>query len=76
MASSERLVHFKGGFVANWAVVECLLNLEARGARFELVEPDRFRVIPSSLLTADDLAFLRAHRTEARAVLAYPVQAS
>lgn len=72
MASSDRqLVTFRGGLVADWAVVEVLLNLEAGGARFELVPPDRFRVIPPSLLTPTIRAFLIEHRQEALAVLRY-----
>jgi hypothetical protein len=63
------LVTFRGGFVADWAIVRRLLDLEARGARFELVDGGRFRVLPLSVLTADDSAFLRANRNEARRVL-------
>lgn len=65
------LVTFKGGFVADWNVVRRLLDLEARGARFELLEGGRFRVHPPSLLTADDCAFLLARRDESRRVLEY-----
>lgn len=72
MASSDRqFVTMRAGFVADCAVVQTLLELEAQGARFELVEPNRFRVIPSSLLTPAVRAFLLAHRDEARAVVAY-----
>lgn len=38
------LVAFRGGFVANAAVVSRLLELEARGARFELKSDGGFRV--------------------------------
>jgi hypothetical protein len=65
------LVTFRDGFVANWLVVQRLLDLEFRGATFELVEAGRFKVVPASLLTADDVQFLRAHRDEARRVLQY-----
>jgi len=72
MTSSDRqFVTFTGGFVADWTVVQTLLELEAQGARFELVPPDRFRVIPGSLLTPEVRAFLQAHRDEAWAVLTY-----
>lgn len=72
-ATSEApaLVHFRGGFVADWAVVSRLLDLEARGARFELKPDGGFRVVPSSVLMPEDTAFLRAHRNEARRVLEY-----
>jgi hypothetical protein len=70
------LVHFRGGFVADWCVVRVLLELETRGARFELVGGGRFRVLPSRVLSSDDIAFLREHRDEARSVLAYQADAS
>lgn len=73
--SEPALVTFRGGFVADWAVVSCLLDLEARGARFELKADGGFRVLPSSVLTPDDTAFLRAHRDEARRVLEYQADA-
>ena len=65
------LVTFKAGFVAPWLVVARLLDLEARGARFELVDGGRFRVRPSSVLTDADRAFLREHRDAARACINY-----
>lgn len=65
------LVTFRGGFSADWAIVRRLLDLESRGARFELVEGGRFRVLPLSVLTAADVVFLRAHRDEAPRVLEY-----
>jgi hypothetical protein len=72
MTCSERqLVTFRAGFVADWAVVQVLLELEALGAQFELVEPNRFRVSPSSLLTPAVRAFLTAHRDEVHRVLTY-----
>ena len=61
-----QLVTFRGGFVAAWSVVQRLLELERRGARFELLAEGRFRVVPPDLLTADDVRFLRGHRDEAR----------
>jgi len=69
--SEVQLVHFRGGFVADWAVVRRLLELEARGCRFQLEPHDRFRVIPPDLLNSEDLAFLRLNRDEARRILAY-----
>ena len=69
-ASSE-LVTFRGGFVADWEVVQRLLDLEARGCRFQMEEGGRFRVIPPDKLTPDDTSFLRRRRDEARAVLDY-----
>lgn len=70
-SNSPQLVTFKGGFVADWIVVRRLLDIEARGACFKLLDAGRFRVIPASVLTPDDVAFLRAHRDEARAVISY-----
>jgi hypothetical protein len=70
MASSE-LVTFRGGFVADVAVVVRLLSLEGRGARFELHPNGRFRVVPASAMGPEDVAFLREHRDEARRVLEY-----
>lgn len=70
MACSE-LVNFRGGFVANWAVVQRLLDLESRGCSFRLEDGGRFRIIPPDRLTAEDVAFLRARRDEARACIEY-----
>jgi hypothetical protein len=36
------LVTFRGGFVADWQLVERLLEIEARGALFALVDGGRF----------------------------------
>lgn len=65
------LVTFRGGFVADWLLVRCLLDIESRGATFVLLDGGRFRVEPASVLTPDDVAFLRAHRDAARACIAY-----
>jgi hypothetical protein len=71
MASSDNVVVFRGGFAAPWPTVQRLLDLEARGARFELLPDDRFRVVPPTVLTPADVAFLKAHRDEARQIIAY-----
>jgi hypothetical protein len=66
--SSERqVVVFRGGFAADWLVVRRLLDLEARGARFELLPDGRIRVSPSGVLDAASRDFLRRHQDEARA---------
>ena len=71
------LVTLRGRFVAAVVVVHRLLDLEARGCHFELVDGgQKFRVGPVHRLTADDVTFLRAHRDEARAVIAYQADAS
>jgi hypothetical protein len=70
MASSE-LVTFRGGFVADWAIVRRLLDIEARGCSFQLEDGGPFRVVPPDRLTAEDVAFLRARRDEARACIEY-----
>ncbi len=67
----EQLVVFKGGFTASLEVVERLLAIEARGARFVSQVDGRFRVDPPSAMTPEDARFLKAHRDEARRVLAY-----
>ena len=76
VSSEPHLVHFRGGFVAHWTVVKRLLDLERRGCRFELLAGGRFRVIPPEALTPEDVAFMREHRDEARAILAYNADAS
>ena len=70
-SKSPALVTFRGGFVADWAVVQRLLDIEARGCSFRLEDGGRFRVIPPDWLTPEDVAFLRARRDEARQVLEY-----
>lgn len=69
--SDSALVTFRGGFVADWAVVARLLGLESRGCSFRLEDGGRFRALPPDRLTPDDVTFLRAHRDEARQVLEY-----
>ena len=69
--SETVLVTFRGGFVADLATVCRLLDLERRGARFELKANGGFRITPASVLTTDDIAFLQVHRDEARRVLEY-----
>ena len=72
MASSDdRLVTFRGGFVASLEVVQRLLAIEARGARFVSQVDGRFKVDPPSAMTPEDATFLKVHRDEARRVLAY-----
>ena len=71
MASSDGLVTFKGGFVATWSVVSRLLDIESRGCAFQLEDGGRFRVVPPDRLTAEDVAFLRTRRDEARACIEY-----
>ena len=71
LSDGSRLVTFRGGFVASLEVVERLLAIEARGARFVSQADGRFRVEPPSALTPEDATFLKAHRDEARRVLAY-----
>ncbi len=69
--TSGLLVTFRGGFVADWAIVHRLLELEGRGCAFRLEHGGRFRVTPPDRLTADDTAFLREHRDEARQVIEF-----
>ena len=70
-ATSDALVTLTVGLVVSLPVLQMLWQLEARGARFELKPDGGFRVVPPSVLMPEDTAFLRAHRDEARAILAY-----
>ena len=70
MASFEWIT-FSSGFVADWAVVQRLLDIESRGCQFTLEPAGRFRVSPPDKLTPEDIAFLRARRDEARACIKY-----
>ena len=70
-SEAPALVTFRGGFVADWAIVRRLLDIEARGCSFQLEDAGRFRVIPPDRLTIEEVAFLRARRDEARRVLEY-----
>jgi hypothetical protein len=65
------LVTFRDGFVADWRVVSRLLDLESRGAQLRLEDGGRFRIVPPSVLTAEDVSFLRERRDEARLVIQY-----
>jgi hypothetical protein len=65
------LVTFRGGFVADWAVVAVLLDLEGRGATFSLTPGGGVRVHPAGLMRESELAFLRSRKAEVRAILAY-----
>ena len=51
--------------------MERVLDLEQRGATFARNGDGSYCVVPPSVLTGDDQAFIRAHRDELRAVLAY-----
>ena len=70
-SEAHALVTFRGGFVADGAIVRRLLDIEARGCSFQLEGGGRFRVVPADRLTPDDVAFLRKRRDEARRVLEY-----
>ena len=76
VSSEQRLVTFRGGFTASLEVVERLLAIEARGARFVPLPDGRVQVDPPSVLTPEDTTFLGAHRDEARRVLSYQVDDS
>jgi hypothetical protein len=74
MASSD-IVILKGGVVADVAVVVKLLDIERRGATFQLLEAGRFHVVLANVLSAEDAAFLRQHQDQARKLLEYDVDA-
>jgi hypothetical protein len=63
-SEAPTLVMFRGGLVAPFTVLSVLWQLEDRGARFELEADGGFRVIPASVLTVDDTAFLRRIATK------------
>jgi hypothetical protein len=65
------LVTFRGGFVADWRVVEKVIQLEAKDARFTVLHGDRIQIEPAGLLDPDTRVFPAAHRAEAIAVLRY-----
>jgi len=71
VSADDRVVTLRGGVSVSVEVLERLLDLERRGATFALLEGRGFRVSPPSVLTPDDVAFLTAHRHEARRLLAY-----
>jgi hypothetical protein len=75
LSDRRRLVVYRGGFEADWEIVERLLGLEARGCSFRLEDDGRFRVTPWELLTVEDVMFLRQHRAEARRIVAYDADA-
>lgn len=69
------VVTLRGGFVVAVAVVHRLIDLEMRGATFIREANGQFRVVPATVLTPDDIAFLHAHRDECRRVLDYDADA-
>lgn len=75
MASSDatpELVTFRDGFVADLRLVERMIAIESRAAGcFRLEDAGRFRVVPPSILTPDDVAVLRARRDEVRQIIEY-----
>lgn len=71
MRDASSVVTFRGGFVARLDVVERLLDVERRGARYVLLADGGFKVDPPDVLTSDDRVFLTARRAEARAVVRY-----
>jgi hypothetical protein len=75
LSDTPTIVTLRGGLAVSWSVVAKLIDLEFRGAKFELLDDGHFKVVPSSVLTADDTAFLKAHRDEARRVIEYDVDA-
>ena len=60
LSDGSRLVTFKGGFVASVEVVQRLLAIEARGAKFVALAGGRFKVEPVEILTAEDTTVLES----------------
>lgn len=48
-----------------------LLDIEAKGVRFELADGGRFRVMPGSALTPVDRSFLTTNRDQVHAIVTY-----
>lgn len=69
-SSSDAIWPLRAGPVVTVAVVDRLLDLERRGASFRLT-PDSVAITPLDVLSDDDKRFLRAHRDDVRAVVAY-----
>ena len=70
------LVTLRGGLTADCRVVKKLLDIEARGCRFEVLPDGRIRVSPSGHLTADEIAVLRLHRDEVRRLIEVDAQST
>lgn len=72
MASSDsELLTLKGGLTLPLGVIRRMIEIEAKGGAFTLLADGHFRVLPVSVLTTDDAAFLRAHRALVRSAVAY-----
>ena len=69
--ATTSVVTFRDGFVASVTVLKRLWAIEALGCSFALKDDGGFRVVPWDKLTPADDAFLRAHRDEARRLVAH-----
>jgi len=67
----SELVTYRGGFSADRVLVQLLIEIECRGGRLQLEPAGRFRVVPPSVLTAEDVQVLRQRRDEARNIIEY-----
>ena len=63
-------VTLRGGCVVSAAVLRRVWAIEARGVRFAR-EGDDIILAPDSLVTDDDLAFLRVHKPALMALVCY-----
>lgn len=71
MASSDQVIVLRGGVPVLASVISKLIDLETRGARFQLSAAGRFRVEPVAVLTDADRTFLREHQADARRAIEY-----
>jgi len=69
--SDDRVVVLKGGLTIPVPALLLLLDLEARGARFEPNEDGGFAVWPRKVLTDADRQALRRWKPAIRAMLEY-----
>lgn len=69
--SATAVVTLRGGVTVNLAVLLKLLEIEARGCRFEVLPDQRICVRPPGQLTVAEIEFLKEHRDEARRIVEY-----
>ena len=68
---TKETVVLRGGFVAQLAMLKQLWALEDRGCRFSLQDDGSLHIATSGTGTEAELTRRRAHRTLARALVAY-----
>jgi hypothetical protein len=69
--SLETLIPLRDGPAVPASVVVWMTNAEERGVRFRLDSDGRIHVGPRDRVQGDDLAFIRQHRADVVACVAY-----